>query len=230
MDGLAPALARVPRLARFVSEFGAQAVPPTADFMEPDRWPFLDWEHLFERHACQKRLFDRHVPPALFDTFEAWQLATQRYQAALVQLQVEDLRRLRRAPAGGFCQFCFADGHPGVTWSVLDHARVPKVGYAALRNSCRSVLPMLEPRRGLVHVANETRTAYAGAVVEVMIDGVLRRFTGDLAAGDVSYVGAVHLDHRTGEVALTLTHPALVTVEHRYDDVLEWLRIVNDGR
>jgi hypothetical protein len=65
-------------------------------------------------------------------------------------------------------------------------------------------------------------------VVEVEIDGVRRRFTGDLAAGDVTYVGAVHLDHRTGEVALTLTHPALGTVEHRYDDVLEWLRIVND--
>ena len=111
---------------------------------------------------------------------------------------------------------------------MLDHERVPKVGYAALRNSCRSVLPMLEPRRGLVHVANETRTAYAGAVVEVEIDGRRRRFTGDLAAAAVTFVGPVHLDHRTGEVALTLTHPALGTVEHRYDDVLDWLRIVND--
>ncbi len=228
MDGLAPSLRRFPRLGRFVSEFGAQAVPATADFMAPEQWPELDWEHLFEHHACQKRLFDRHVPPALFDTFEAWQLATQRYQAALIQLQVEDLRRLRRAPTGGFCQFCFADGHPGVTWSVLDHERVPKVGYATLRNSCRSVLPMLEPRRGLVHVANETRTAYAGAVVEVEIDGRRRRFTGDLAAAAVTFVGPVHLDHRTGEVALTLTHPALGTVAHRYDDVLDWLRIVND--
>jgi hypothetical protein len=87
---------------------------------------------------------------------------------------------------------------------------------------------MLEPRRGLVHVVNETRTAYAGAVVEVEIDGRQRRFTGDLAAGGVTFVGPVHLDHRTGEVALTLTHPALGTVEHRYDDLLEWLRIVND--
>jgi hypothetical protein len=228
MDGLAPALARMPRLARFVSEFGAQAVPTTADFMDPERWPELDWDQLFERHACQKRVFDRHVPPALFDSFETWQLATQRYQAALIQLQVEDLRRLRRSPTGGFCQFCFADGHPAVTWSVLDHARVPKVGFAALRSSCRTVLPMLEPRRGSVHVANESRTAYAGAVIEVEIDGRSRRFTGDLPAGAVTYVGSVHLDHRTGEVALTLTHPALGTVEHRYDDLLDWLRIVND--
>ena len=42
-----PAFARaVPRMVRFVSEFGAQAVPETADFCEPERWPDLDWERL----------------------------------------------------------------------------------------------------------------------------------------------------------------------------------------
>ena len=35
-----------PRLVRFVTEFGAQAVPDHADFMEPERWPDLDWERL----------------------------------------------------------------------------------------------------------------------------------------------------------------------------------------
>ena len=47
---------RFPRLARFVSEFGAQAVPDSAEFMQPERWPDLDWDDLFEHHACQKRL------------------------------------------------------------------------------------------------------------------------------------------------------------------------------
>lgn len=228
MDGLAPALKAVPRLARFVSEFGAQAVPPTDDFMEPQRWPHLDWERLFERHALQKRRFDEYVPPAAFPDYDTWKLATQRYQAALIQLQVEDLRRLRLAPTGGFCQFCFADGHPSVTWSVLDHRRIPKVGYAALRSSCRSVLPMLEPRAGLVHVANETREELADATIEVTIDGRTRTFTGTITPTGVTFVGRVHLDHRTGEVALRLRHPAVGTVEHRYDDVLDWLRVVHD--
>src|SRR6185436_20874601 len=102
---------------------------------------------------------------AEFATFDAWRTATQEYQAALVQLQVEDLRRLKYAPTGGFCHFCFADGHPAVTWSVLDHARVRKAGYAALRDACRTVLPMLEPRTGLVHVVSERRDALPGAVV-----------------------------------------------------------------
>ena len=61
-----------------------------------------------------------------FDSFDAWRDATQHYQAALIQLQIEDLRRLKHHPTGGFCHFCFADGHPAVTWSVLDHARGPK--------------------------------------------------------------------------------------------------------
>ena len=152
-----PRRCAVPRLARFVTEFGAQAVPDTAGFMHPERWPDLDWDDLFEHHACQKRYFDQHVPPALFESFAAWRDATQHYQAALIQLQVEDLRRLKHDPTGGFCHFCFADGHPSVTWSVLDHDRVPKAGYAALRDACRTVLPMLEPRAGLVHVVSEGR-------------------------------------------------------------------------
>ena len=47
LDGLARTSRRcaAPR-PRFVSEFGAQAVPTTADFMQPERWPDLDWDDL----------------------------------------------------------------------------------------------------------------------------------------------------------------------------------------
>lgn len=226
MDELAPTLRAVPRLARFVSEFGAQAVPDSADFMEPHRWPDLDWDRLFERHACQKHSFDRVVPPEMFDSFAAWRDATQGYQAALIQLQVEDLRRLAGSPAGGFCHFCFADGHPAVTWSVLDHVRRPKQGHAALRDACRSVLPMLEPRTGLVHVANQTNTPLRDMVVEAHLDGAVRRFAGDVDAGSVAYVGTVHLDRRTAAVTLVARHPAVGEVRNHYAGVLEWLRIV----
>ena len=36
--------ATAPRLVRFVSEFGACSVPDTDDFLDPGRWPDLDWE------------------------------------------------------------------------------------------------------------------------------------------------------------------------------------------
>jgi beta-mannosidase len=208
-------LRRLPRLARYVTEFGAQAVPDTNAWMEPERWPDLDWDDLFERHALQKRVFDRYVPPADCKSFDEWREATQAYQAALVQLQIEDLRRLKYAPTGGFTHFCFADGHPAVTWSVLDHERVPKRGYAALRDGCRPVLPMVEPRRGLVHVANERREPLADALVEVHVDGRIHRFTGDVEADAVTYVGTVDLADAI-DVEVVLEHPVVGRVTNRY--------------
>ena len=158
--------------------------------------------------------------PPTSTTFDAWRTATQAYQAALVQLQVEDLRRLKYAPTGGFCHFCFADGHPAVTWSVLDHERGEKRGYAAFRDACRPVLPMIEPRAGLVHVASERRDdarrrGHRGDGRR----GRLGRFTGDIAADAVTYVGRVDLDG-VKEASVTLEHPVLGRVENRYDAAL----------
>ncbi|MBN2624362.1 MAG: hypothetical protein JXA83_13380 [Acidimicrobiales bacterium] len=133
---------RVPRMVRFVTEFGAQAVPsgPGAAFAEPHRWPDLDWDRLEARHSLQKPVFDKRVPPDGYATFAGWRDATQRYQATLVRRHVEELRRLKYRPTGGFAHFLFADGHPGITWSVLDHDRRPKLGFEALRAACRPVI------------------------------------------------------------------------------------------
>jgi beta-mannosidase len=215
MAGLAPALRAFPRLAQYVTEFGAQAVPDTNAWMEPHRWPDLDWDDLFEHHALQRRNFDRYVPPDDCKSFDEWREATQAYQAALLQLQIEDLRRLKYTPNGGFVQFCFADGHPSVTWSVLDHERRPKRGYAAMRDACRPVLPMLEPRHGLVHVVSERREPLIGAVVEVRVDGRVHRFAGDVAADAVTYIGTVELEDAV-DVDVVLEHPTVGRIENRY--------------
>jgi beta-mannosidase len=133
---------RLPRMVRFVSEFGAQAVPSgdAAAFAHPERWPDLDWDDLELRHALQKPVFDRHVPPEGYATFAGWRDATQRYQARVIRRMIEELRRLKYRPTGGFAQFLFADAQPGITWSVLDHERGPKLGYGALRDACRPVI------------------------------------------------------------------------------------------
>lgn len=222
LDGLAPMLRAIPSFARFVSEFGAQAVPEHVEFMEPQRWPNLDWEYLEQHHSLQRIYFDRHVPPIAFTTFEAWREATQEYQAALTQLQVEDLRRIRFDPAGGFAHFCFGDGHPSVTWSVLDHERTPKLAYAALRDACREVLPAVDPRTGDIHVVNEAG-ALPDAVIIVDVDGHERRFGGDVAANAVTYIGTV--DVRFAEaIRVTLTHDEIDPVTNSYGDPL--LRLV----
>ncbi len=137
---LAGFAATVPRMVRFVSEFGAQSVPFTADFMQPERWPALDWERLTEHHGLQRDAFDEHVPPHDHATFTSWRDATQRYQADLLRHHIELLRRLKYRPTGGFCFLSLNDAHPAISWSVLDHHRHPKPAYQAVLEACRPVI------------------------------------------------------------------------------------------
>ncbi len=70
-------------------------------------------------------------PPADAKSFDEWADATQAYQAALLQLQIEDLRRCKGTPCGGFAVFCLADPSPAVGFGLLDHERVEKRAYAS---------------------------------------------------------------------------------------------------
>lgn len=198
-----------PRLARFVGEFGAQAVPVDAGFLEPARWPDLDWERAARRHSLQRPFFDRHVPPAAFATFEAWQEATQAYQAELIRHHVVALRLRKYRPTGGFAQFCFADGHPSVTWSVLGHDRRPKRGYDALRAACAPVIVVATRlpavlraggRLGLeVHVVSDERITRSDMVASLHLDWRTDgrappqtwTWTGDVAPDACARVGRV---------------------------------------
>ena len=194
-------------LAGFVGGFGAQAVPETADWMEPDRWPDLDWDRLGHTHGLQKHIFDHRVPPAEAPTFDAWRTATQEHQATVLRHHVEELRRLKYRPAGGFCQFMLADGHPGVTWSVLDHHRVPKEGYVALAEACRPVIVVAErlpaavrPGDALaldVHVVSDLRTPLEPATVTARAGwrggGHGWRWSGEVGVDTCVRVGTVRL-------------------------------------
>jgi beta-mannosidase len=200
-------LARFPVLARFVSEFGAQAVPDDAEFCRPDRWPDLDWEHLAHAYCLQKSRFDRYVPPADYDTFDAWRDATQAYQAEVIRSHVEALRRLKYRPTGGFCQFSMGDGQPAVTWSVLDHQRRPKAAWAALTAACAPVIvvadrPQARYRPGddihlAVHVVSDLRVPIAEARCIASLswrgDNRTWRFAGAVGADSCDRVGVMHL-------------------------------------
>ena len=220
-------LRAMPRMGRFVSEFGAQAVPTTAEFCDPERWPDLDWERLGRDHALQKAIFDRLVPPADYDTFEAWQAATQEYQAQLLRRQIEALRRIKYRPTGGLALFCLADGHPAITWSIVGHDRAPKLGYEAVRAACAPViivadrLPVQVPARSDldldVHVVSDLRLPLDGAEVTAVLrwSGGSRtwRWTGDIPTDACERVGTMHLavSDALGPLSLELRcdHPSL---------------------
>ncbi|HXW82028.1 MAG TPA: hypothetical protein VEJ84_21205 [Acidimicrobiales bacterium] len=199
------AIAAWPAAGRFIGELGAQAVPYTAGFMQPERWPDLDWDRLAEHCCMQKEIFDDLVPPSEYPSFEAWRDATQAYQARLVRSQVEALRRLQFRPTGGFAVFCLNDSQPAVSWSLLDHERVPKAAFEALRAACSPVLvtsqwpePNYSPGSKIsldVHVVNDLSQPLAGAIVEARLvwpgGGRTWLFGGDVAAASCGFVGTV---------------------------------------
>lgn len=220
-DQFATALRWWPRLGRFVTEFGAQAVPVDAGFLEPERWPDLDWDRASRHHALQKTIMDTHVPPGAFATFDGWRDATQRYQATLVRHHVETLRRLKYRPCGGFAQLAFADGFPSVSRSVLGHDRRAKAGYAALADACAPVLVVSDPLPSAarpgdrltadLHVVSDLRIA-----LDDMILSVHLLLGEEEVAGGRSWAGSVPADSCVRVGRLDLLVPAVagdLTVE-----------------
>ena len=121
--------------------------------------------------APDRRVRTRAMPPGDAKSFDEWRATTQAYQAALLQLQIEDLRRLKYAPTGGFAQFSLRGSAPG---GQLVGARPRARAEARLRRAARrlpAVLPMVEPRAGLVHVVNDTRADAGGADARGRVDG-----------------------------------------------------------
>lgn len=190
-----------PGLIRFVSEFGAQALP-RAELLQTmgcGHWPDLDWDRLSERHSAQPALMRRYVPPEGHPDLESYVEATQRYQAALLKYHVETLRRAKYAPAGGFAMFQFADSYPAVTWSVLDTERVPKLGYAALRDACADVIvcadwPAAEyaPGAGVelgLYVVSDLRKPLHGLRIRACLGDDAHEYEGSIDSDSVAAAG-----------------------------------------
>ena len=143
---LEEALQRIPRVGRFVSEFGTQSVPSgEPKFIKPDQWPYLDWDALEAHHTMQKSVFDEHVPPRAFATFAEWRDATQAYQAHVLKRQIEHLRRLKYAPTGGFAITSLTDSLPAIGFGLVDNERVPKLALEAVRAACAPVIVTADP-------------------------------------------------------------------------------------
>jgi beta-mannosidase len=166
---------RLPRLVRFVSEFGAQSVPAGAErYVDTTAWPELDWDRLAAHHGLEADVIRSHHPPERFPSFSAWRTATQRYQADLLRRHIETLRRLKYRPTGGFCFSWLADPAPLVSASVLDHDRRPKAAWEAVIDACRPVIVVIDPLPNPlgsgqaleldVHVVNDLREPLAATV------------------------------------------------------------------
>jgi beta-mannosidase len=207
-DELAERARTLPRLVRFVSEFGAQSVPTSAiAFIDASSWPELDWEYLAEHHGLEVDVMRARHPTELYPSFAAWQIATQRYQADLLRRHIETLRRLKYRPTGGFCFSWLADAMPMISASVLDHDRLPKAAWAAVAEACRPVIvvcdalpDVVQPGQTLsldVHVVSDLRESLAATVaVSANWPGRSQQwgFRGEVEADNCARVGRVTID------------------------------------
>jgi beta-mannosidase len=228
------ALARlVPRLVRFLSEFGSQSVPDGAEaFVDTSRWPELDWEALARHHGVEVDVMANAFPPDQYATFGSWRRDTQHHQAAVLREHIEILRRLKYRPTGGFTFSWLADPAPLISAGVLDHERRPKLAWSAVIDACRPVIVVcdpipeeLAPGEHLsidVHVVNDLRLAVTEASVAITAawrSGQRRwMFRGDVAADSVELVGRIDLDvpDEAGELLIGL---ALTGRDEKGNDV-----------
>ncbi|MBL8157334.1 MAG: hypothetical protein JNM70_24390, partial [Anaerolineae bacterium] len=96
------------------------------------------------------------------------------YQSALIQYQVEYVRRLRAEGCTGYVHFCLNDLVPQVGCGVLDAFRLPKRGYAALQRASEPLLISLDydqHRPIALWVCNDTMQAHPGASIQWQVYG-----------------------------------------------------------
>jgi len=220
-------------LARFNSEFGAQALPQRESiesFMRPDEaWspgavsrregpsPGL----LLARHGAQlEKLFSRAAafgPPLSLDAAIA---TTQAFQADTVGRYVRHYRRNLRF-TGGVVLWNFTSTWPSVCWALIDFYRRPKQAYYECKRCFEPFSVGIEP-------TDESQTSY---VAHASLDrpgkarGQLRLELFEIASGNVKAAASapVVLEQAGAVDALTLAlptglersaHALVATLEH----------------
>jgi beta-mannosidase len=213
--------AAMPRLVRFVGEFGSQSAPDGDPLVDVGEWPDVDWEALEHRHGLEPEAMTRYVNPAKYTSYDDWRVATQQYQATLLRHHIETLRRLKYHPTGGFCLASLADPAPMISTAILDHARQPKLAFASVTDACRPVIVVadrmadrLSPGSGValdVHVVSDLRHALDAVDCTATLrwaGGSHRwQWRGDVGADDCVRVGMVRfvVPDAPGELWLDLT-------------------------
>ena len=140
----------------FPTEFGVQALPnqesPVWTTVNTG-WP-VDPDDPSWAHAGYQSIFWASPGvglPSQYPSLSEYIAESQRYQAFFVRYTIDQWRRQKFNPTGGYIHFLFTDGWPAITWSVLDYYRLPKAGYQALAEASRPVRLCLDldPRGGL---------------------------------------------------------------------------------
>lgn len=135
--------------ARFVTEYGAQAIPATENLLKfherPDRWPPDSswWQLLMEDRRFQKKVQDKWVKPENYASLEEYVEETQKWQAEVIKATTEMFRQEKYAPVAGLITFLGIDCFPAITWAIIDYYRTPKQAYEIVRDAFEPLYAMV---------------------------------------------------------------------------------------
>ena len=217
---LGAAIARVPRMGRFVTAFGAATIDPGLPELESARWPALDWDRIGDAVGAPAASLHHLVPPAPVADGPTWARYSQTAQAEVLRTTIETLRRLKYRPTGGFCAFYLADPSPAGGFGILDHDRRAKPAWRAVEAACAPVIAVADPLpAGLsaasrfdlaIHVVSDVHDPLTDAEVTATVrhpDGSTEthRWAGAVDADSVEHIATLPIAVRgTGDLSLTL--------------------------
>jgi beta-mannosidase len=140
-----------PAKSRWVTEFGAQALPGLDSlkkiFFAQDLWPDNDHKMaIWKYRNFQPRETFEIAGVSMGDDIETLVYNTQSYQSKITAFAARSLRRQKYAGVNGIFQFMFVENWPSVNWGVVDYWRELKPAYHALARAYQPVMPMIDWR------------------------------------------------------------------------------------
>ena len=208
--------ATLPRLVRFVSDMGTQALPdPT----------IVDLDAALDIHGAESGVSRAVIPPTTYEDVASWSAATRTYQGEVLKTTIETLRVLKYQPNGGFCAGIWRAASPGLTRGLLDANGTARPALTAAQNALQRILPILYPATNnlasrstsllALHVANDRVDDVPVKIAATIHDQrgtATRWWSGVLSSDSVEFIGDVAVrGGRIGDemtVAIVVTDPA----------------------
>ena len=205
---LAAAAARIPRMARFVTAFGAATVEPEnphlgSSGLQGSDWSMLDWDEIASSIGAPRESLLHLVAPERATDAKDWAMRTGFAQAEVIKTSIELLRRLKYQPTGGFSLFYLADAGDAGGFGVLNRHRRAKPGWQALVDACRPIIVVADPMPAVlspgdqidlaVHVVSDQHTPIPDAQVRATVRANISG-GGSAIVSEQSWSGAIPED------------------------------------